>query len=69
MVKLPHTIQRFSVFLIACFLFAVVVYSDGVMDIVQDAWSPGHLTSIQSFLTDPYPESPANPEAAHRRIQ
>lgn len=39
------------------------------MDIIQDQWSPCHsvcsiLTSVQSLLTDPNPQSPANPEAA-----
>ncbi|KAL6768548.1 UBC22 [Auxenochlorella protothecoides x Auxenochlorella symbiontica] len=47
------------------------VYADGTlcMDIIQDQWSPCHsvcsiLTSVQSLLTDPNPQSPANPEAA-----
>jgi len=47
------------------------VYSDGslCLDIIQDQWSPIYsvatiLTSIQSLLTDPNPNSPANPEAA-----
>lgn len=48
------------------------VYQDGTlcMDIIQDQWSPCHnictlLTSVQSLLTDPNCQSPANPEAAH----
>ena len=47
------------------------MYSDGTLclDIIQDQWSPIYttstiLTSIQSLLTDPNPNSPANPEAA-----
>ena len=47
------------------------VYSDGTLclDIIQDQWSPVHnictiLSSIQSLLGDPNPNSPANPEAA-----
>ncbi len=39
------------------------------MDILQNQWSPIYdiaavLTSIQSLLTDPNPNSPANMEAA-----
>ena len=39
------------------------------MDILQNQWSPIYdvaaiLTSIQSLLTDPNPNSPANSEAA-----
>jgi len=39
------------------------------LDVVQDNWSPiftvaSILTSIQSLLTDPNPNSPANQEAA-----
>ncbi|KAJ8904543.1 hypothetical protein NDN08_001061 [Rhodosorus marinus] len=48
------------------------VYADGnlCLDIIGEKWSPIYtvcsiLTSIQSFLTDPNPASPANPEAAH----
>eukprot|EP01100_Stratorugosa_tubuloviscum_P007064 TRINITY_DN297_c1_g1_i2.p1 TRINITY_DN297_c1_g1~~TRINITY_DN297_c1_g1_i2.p1 ORF type:complete len:161 (+),score=58.94 TRINITY_DN297_c1_g1_i2:74-556(+) len=47
------------------------VFSDGslCLDIIQDKWSPVYsvssiLTSVQSLLTDPNPDSPANPEAA-----
>eukprot|EP00939_MAST-03C_sp_MAST-3C-sp1_P002629 g2629.t1 len=47
------------------------VYADGTLclDIIQDSWSPVHtvssiLQSIQSLLTDPNPDSPANVEAA-----
>jgi len=54
-----------------CEMFHPNVYSDGTLclDIIQDQWSPIYttstiLTSIQSLLTDPNPNSPANPEAA-----
>lgn len=47
------------------------VYADGAicLDTIQDRWSPVNtisslLTSIQSLLTDPNCNSPANPEAA-----
>jgi hypothetical protein len=41
------------------------------LDLLQDAWSPCHnvcslLASIQSLLTDPEPNSAANPEAANQ---
>lgn len=49
----------------------IVVYNDGgiCLDILQNQWSPIYdiaaiLTSIQSLLTDPNPNSPANVEAA-----
>lgn len=52
-------------------MFHPNVYSDGslCLDVIQDNWSPIYttsmiLTSIQSLLTDPNPNSPANPEAA-----
>eukprot|EP00043_Microstomoeca_roanoka_P004235 m.48402 g.48402 ORF g.48402 m.48402 type:complete len:184 (-) comp12395_c0_seq1:580-1131(-) len=48
------------------------VYKDGsiCLDILQNKWSPtynitGILTSIQSLLDEPNPNSPANAEAAH----
>ncbi len=48
-----------------------VVYASGqiCLDILQNQWSPIYdiaaiLTSIQSLLTDPNPNSPANVEAA-----
>jgi ubiquitin-conjugating enzyme E2 A len=48
------------------------VYADGTLclDILQDAWSPVQsvssiLKSIQSLLTDPNVDSPANTEAAN----
>lgn len=54
-----------------CEMYHPNVYSDGTLclDIIQDQWSPIYttsliLTSIQSLLTDPNPNSPANPEAA-----
>ena len=47
------------------------VYADGgiCLDILQKAWSPIYdvaavLTSVQSLLSDPNPDSPANAEAA-----
>lgn len=47
------------------------IYSDGkiCLDILTNQWSPIYdvlsvLTSIQSLLTDPNPNSPANAEAA-----
>jgi len=47
------------------------IFSDGslCLDIIQDKWSPTYtvcslLSSIQSLLTDPNPNSPANPDAA-----
>lgn len=48
-----------------------LVYNDGTicLDILQNQWSPIYdvqaiLTSIQSLLCDPNPNSPANSEAA-----
>eukprot|EP00963_Diacronema_lutheri_P009320 scaffold840_cov344-Pavlova_lutheri.AAC.37 len=48
-----------------------VLYADGqiCLDILQNQWSPIYdvsaiLTSIQSLLCDPNPNSPANSEAA-----
>lgn len=50
---------------------AFAVYNDGqiCLDILQNQWSPIYdisaiLTSIQSLLCDPNPNSPANSEAA-----
>eukprot|EP00887_Chlorella_sp_A99_P006130 scaffold22.g6130.t1 len=47
------------------------IYADGgiCLDILQNQWSPIYdvsaiLTSIQSLLSDPNPNSPANSEAA-----
>lgn len=55
-----------------CEMFHPNVYNDGTLclDIIQEHWSPIYttstiLTSIQSLLTDPNPNSPANTEAAH----
>eukprot|EP01103_Thecamoeba_quadrilineata_P013877 TRINITY_DN3984_c0_g1_i3.p1 TRINITY_DN3984_c0_g1~~TRINITY_DN3984_c0_g1_i3.p1 ORF type:complete len:151 (-),score=26.93 TRINITY_DN3984_c0_g1_i3:26-478(-) len=60
-------------------MFHPNVYADGgiCLDILQNQWSPIYdiaavLTSIQSLLYDPNPNSPANSEAAklyqdHRR--
>eukprot|EP00657_Telonema_sp_P-1_P010738 TRINITY_DN5313_c0_g1_i1.p1 TRINITY_DN5313_c0_g1~~TRINITY_DN5313_c0_g1_i1.p1 ORF type:complete len:158 (-),score=27.86 TRINITY_DN5313_c0_g1_i1:271-744(-) len=54
-----------------CDMWHPNVYSDGVLclDIIQDQWKPVYtvaniLLSIQSLLTDPNGQSPANPEAA-----
>lgn len=51
--------------------FLPAVYADGgiCLDILQNQWSPIYdvaaiLTSIQSLLCDPNPNSPANSEAA-----
>ena len=53
-----------------------VVYNDGTicLDILQNQWSPifdiqAILTSIQSLLCDPNPESPANSEAARMFVE
>lgn len=55
--------------LIVCFL--TIVYADGsiCLDILQNRWSPTYdvsaiLTSIQSLLDEPNPNSPANSLAA-----
>ncbi|KAH3766516.1 Ubiquitin-protein ligase [Pelomyxa schiedti] len=52
-------------------IFHPNVYADGsiCLDILQNQWSPIYdiaaiLTSIQSLLADPNPNSPANSEAA-----
>lgn len=52
-------------------LRVATVYADGgiCLDILQNNWSPIYdvsaiLTSIQSLLSDPNPNSPANSEAA-----
>jgi len=52
-------------------MFHPNVYADGAicLDILQNQWSPIYdiaavLTSIQSLLSDPNPNSPANSEAA-----
>lgn len=52
-------------------MFHPNIYSDGsiCLDILQNQWSPIYdvsavLTSIQSLLSDPNPNSPANSEAA-----
>eukprot|EP01064_Diplonema_japonicum_P032004 TRINITY_DN591_c3_g1_i2.p1 TRINITY_DN591_c3_g1~~TRINITY_DN591_c3_g1_i2.p1 ORF type:complete len:180 (+),score=37.77 TRINITY_DN591_c3_g1_i2:104-643(+) len=52
-------------------MFHPNIYNDGsiCLDILQSQWSPIYdvcaiLTSIQSLLTDPNPNSPANSEAA-----
>jgi len=52
-------------------IFHPNIYADGsiCLDILQNQWSPIYdisaiLTSIQSLLCDPNPNSPANSEAA-----
>ncbi|MTV28714.1 ubiquitin-conjugating enzyme, partial [Nitriliruptoraceae bacterium ZYF776] len=52
-------------------MFHPNIYADGsiCLDILQNQWSPIYdvaaiLTSIQSLLCDPNPNSPANSEAA-----
>jgi ubiquitin-conjugating enzyme E2 A len=52
------------------------VYADGgiCLDILQNNWSPIYdvsavLTSIQSLLSDPNPNSPANSEAARLYVE
>jgi ubiquitin-conjugating enzyme E2 A len=52
-------------------MFHPNIYSNGeiCLDILQNQWSPIYdisaiLTSVQSLLTDPNPNSPANSEAA-----
>ncbi|KAL7175457.1 hypothetical protein ACSBR2_029116 [Camellia fascicularis] len=51
--------------------YNALIYADGsiCLDILQNQWSPIYdvaaiLTSIQSLLCDPNPNSPANSEAA-----
>lgn len=52
------------------------IYTDGsiCLDILQNQWSPIYdvsaiLTSIQSLLNDPNPNSPANSEAARMFVE
>jgi len=52
------------------------IYTDGsiCLDILQNQWSPIYdvsaiLTSIQSLLNDPNPNSPANSEAARLYVE
>ena len=52
------------------------MYADGgiCLDILQNNWSPIYdvsavLTSIQSLLSDPNPNSPANSEAARLYVE
>ncbi|KAL6767114.1 UBC10 [Auxenochlorella protothecoides x Auxenochlorella symbiontica] len=52
------------------------IYADGsiCLDILQNQWSPIYdvsaiLTSIQSLLSDPNPNSPANSEAAKLYVE
>ncbi|KAK4470339.1 hypothetical protein MN116_005609 [Schistosoma mekongi] len=57
-------------------MFHPNVYADGsiCLDILSSAWSPTHsvlsiLTSIQSLLNDPNPNSPANSVAAQLYVE
>jgi len=57
-------------------MFHPNVYADGqiCLDILQNQWSPIYdisaiLTSIQSLLSDPNPNSPANQEAAQLFVE
>lgn len=59
-----------------CVFRAVSVYTDGAicLDILANQWSPIYdvaaiLSSIQSLLTDPNPNSPANVEAAKLYVE
>mmetsp|Transcript_24433 Transcript_24433/g.38070 ORF Transcript_24433/g.38070 Transcript_24433/m.38070 type:complete len:174 (-) Transcript_24433:44-565(-) len=57
-------------------MFHPNIYASGLicLDILQDQWSStfdvsGVLTSIQSLLADPNPNSPANSEAARMYVE
>ena len=57
-------------------IFHPNVFVDGLicLDIIKEKWSPINtvsivLTSIQSLLNDPNPNSPANPEAANLLVK
>lgn len=57
-------------------MFHPNIYADGsiCLDILQNQWSPIYdisaiLTSIQSLLNDPNPNSPANSEAARLYVE
>eukprot|EP00292_Cryptomonas_paramecium_P023585 CAMPEP_0113661944 /NCGR_PEP_ID=MMETSP0038_2-20120614/283_1 /TAXON_ID=2898 /ORGANISM="Cryptomonas paramecium" /LENGTH=151 /DNA_ID=CAMNT_0000576747 /DNA_START=8 /DNA_END=463 /DNA_ORIENTATION=+ /assembly_acc=CAM_ASM_000170 len=57
-------------------MFHPNIYADGAicLDILQNQWSPIYdisaiLTSIQSLLTDPNPNSPANSEASKMYVE
>jgi ubiquitin-conjugating enzyme E2 A len=57
-------------------MFHPNIYADGAicLDILQNQWSPIYdvsaiLTSIQSLLADPNPNSPANAEASRLYIE
>lgn len=57
-------------------IFHPNVYADGALclDILQNRWSPTYdvaaiLTSVQSLLNDPNPNSPANAQAAQMYTQ
>lgn len=59
-----------------CEMWHPNVYPDGTLclDILQDAWAPVYtvssmLSSIQSLLTDPNTDSPANVECARQYVK
>lgn len=75
---MPITHSPFDLFVLSCPLpFPVLpVYTDGAicLDILANQWSPIYdvaaiLASIQSLLTDPNPNSPANVEAAKLYVE
>ena len=66
-----HGIRRPALAVCSASAPVCAVYADGsiCLDILQNQWSPIYdisaiLTSIQSLLCDPNPNSPANSEAA-----
>ncbi|XP_029127723.1 ubiquitin-conjugating enzyme E2 2-like [Cajanus cajan] len=71
-VSLGLSVNVFKTFaFLSPFSLPILVYADGsiCLDILQNQWSPIYdvaaiLTSIQSLLCDPNPNSPANSEAA-----
>merc|ERR1712166_37382 len=69
----PHTAPKVQ---FTTKMFHPNIYADGsiCLDILQQKWSPSYgicaiLTSIQSLLNDPNPQSPANSEAARLYVE